>query len=49
VSHASHQLERDHLLAMVPISTLRMTPDEIRMPYVIEWESLVDLQEPLES
>jgi hypothetical protein len=47
VAHASHHLERDHLVAMVPISTLRMTPEEIRMPYVIDWPSLLDLKEPL--
>ncbi|HEX2381952.1 MAG TPA: hypothetical protein VHI95_04915 [Acidimicrobiales bacterium] len=46
VAHPGHQLERDRLLAMVPVSTLRMSPDEIRVPYVVKWKSLLDLEGP---
>jgi hypothetical protein len=48
IANANHYLEREHLLAMVLTSTLRMSPDEVKTLYVVKWKSLLDLREPLE-
>jgi len=49
VAHAGHQLERERLLAMVPLTTLRMSPDEIRAPHAANWKSLLDLDGSLHA
>src|SRR4051794_1909507 len=46
IAHAGHHIERDKLVAMVPASTLRLTPEQIKLPYVLDWKSLLDLREP---
>jgi len=47
IAHAGHASEREKLVAMVPESTLRLTPEAVRLPYVIDWRSLLDLPERL--
>ena len=37
-----HHTEREHLVAVVPISTLRLSPEQIKAPYVVNWKSLLD-------
>jgi hypothetical protein len=48
VAHAGHYVERERLVVMVPISTLRLSPEEIRTPYIVNWKSLLDLQAPVD-
>ena len=49
VAHPGHQLERERLLAMVPVITLRMSHDEIEAPYVVNWKTLVDVDGSLNA
>jgi hypothetical protein len=45
VAHPGHHVERERLLAMVPTTTLRLSPEQIKTPYGVDWRSLLDLQE----
>jgi hypothetical protein len=49
VAHPGHYVEREHLVAMVPVSTLRLTPDALKTRYALEWHSLHDLRPPLHT
>ena len=42
VAHPGHHVEREHLVAMVPIATLRLSPEEVRTPHSVDWRSLLD-------
>jgi len=46
VGHAGRHFERGRLVAMVPASTLRVTPEQIRTSYSVDWKSLLELQPP---
>ena len=43
VAHPGHYTEREHLVAMVPGSTLRLAPDLVRARHAVDWQSLLDL------
>jgi hypothetical protein len=49
IAHAGHSSEREKLVAMVPESTLRLTPEAVKLPYAIDWKSLLDLPERLRT
>ena len=49
VAHAGHHVERERLLATVPVTTLWMSPDEIDAARGADWKSLLDLDGPLHA
>src|SRR3954470_10248731 len=49
VAHAGHQLERERLLATVPVTTLWMSPEEINAARGAGWKSLLDLDGSLHA
>lgn len=49
VAHPGHHVEREHLVAMVPIATLRLSPEQVRTPHSVDWRSLLDMQESVHS
>jgi len=49
VAHPGHHVERERLLAMVPTTTLRLSPEQIKTPYRVDWRSLLDLRDPIRT
>jgi hypothetical protein len=45
VAVPGNHAKRGHLVALVPVSTLRLTLDEVRTRYAVDWKSLLDLHE----
>jgi hypothetical protein len=43
VAYAGHTAERQRILAMVPLSSLRLPLDIVRTLYAVEWDTLLDL------
>jgi hypothetical protein len=43
VAHPGHHTERENLVAVVPTSTLQLSPEQIKAPYGVDWKSLLDL------
>ncbi len=47
VALPGHHAERSRLVALVPLSTLRLSIDEARTRNVVDWKSLLDLHAPV--
>ncbi|HEY2812025.1 MAG TPA: hypothetical protein VGJ03_01040 [Acidimicrobiales bacterium] len=43
VAHPAHSVERQHIAAIVPDSTLRMKPEDVKTQYASNWRSLLEL------
>jgi hypothetical protein len=44
VAHPGHYVERQHLVSMVPVETLRLAPDAVKSQYAADWRSLLDIR-----